>query len=382
MLTGRQATGGWVTVGEILAGRFELLDVLDSGGAGTIWRAWDHQDDCYVAAKVLRHSDDESVIRFVQESRRIIDHPHITAPRNWIGIDDKILFTMDLIAGGSVATLLRDFGSLPEGWITVLAAQAAAALGAVHAARIAHRDIKPANLLLEATGIATPHLRLSDFGTAARVDGPRLTMTSAVVGTTGYLSPEARHGAGPSPLQDIYALGITMGDMATGTVPDDPRRPPDNVSPALGDLIAAMTAHDPADRPPSAADVEARLRELPGAGDLGYAADPANPIEIYHQIPPLPAGWTPTGPARRRNRATPHTSTTPRPISPSQPARMQRDTGATATPVRAQPGVQPATPSADSAIHTVRSPRRLQLLAAITLAVLGIALLALAVQLA
>lgn len=373
MLTARQPTSGWATVGEILAGRFELLDVLDSGGAGTIWRAWDHHDRRYVAAKVLRHSDDESVIRFIQESRRIIDHSHITAPRNWIGIDDKMLFTMDLVTGGSVATLLRDFGSLPEGWITVLAGQAATALGAVHAAGLAHRDIKPANLLLEATGTARPHLRLSDFGTAARFDGPRLTMTSAVVGTTGYLSPEARHGAGPAAAQDIYALGITLVEMATGALPDPPTQLPDPVSPAFADLITAMTADDPADRPPTAADLCARLQALPGATDISHAADPANPIEIYHQIPPLPEGWTPQGPSKQRNPAARHPAT--------QSPTVQRDTSPaeSAEPPGAERSQShPVAP----APKTARSGRRTQLLAALVLAIVGIILLTLAVELA
>lgn len=285
-------------VGEVLAGRFELVDILDRGGSGVVWRAWDHEYRCHVAAKILRQSDDDAIIRFVQESTRIIDHPHITVPRTRIAVDDTILFTMDLIGGGSVATLLRDFGPLPEGWITELAHQATDALAAVHAAGYAHRDVKPANLLLQTTGSGRPHLRLSDFGSAGRLDGPRLTRTAAVIGTDGYLSPEAARGAGPAPGQDIYALGVTLHEMVTGTPPDQstPSPAPRPVTVELAALIATMIADNPADRPHSADDVTDLIADLPAAGDLDFHADPANPIEIYDQLPPLPAGPTATEP--------------------------------------------------------------------------------------
>lgn len=283
-------------MGEVVAGRFELIDVLDAGGSGTVWRAWDHRQLRYRAVKVLRHSDSDSVIRFVQESKRMIEHPHVISPRNWYGEDDRVLFTMDLVRGGSVANLMGDFGVLPEGWMIELAHQATQALIAVHTAGYVHRDVKPSNLLLGATGRGVPHLRLADFGTAAKLGGPRRTVTTAVLGTPGYLSPEARHGADPTPTQDIFALGVVMHQMASGGGPDDLGDVAPRVGPELAGLIRRMTADDPRDRPSSANEVADELRRLPGAGDLAYGADEQDPVEIFDHLPALPLGWGEQGP--------------------------------------------------------------------------------------
>ncbi len=106
--------------------------------------------------------------------------------------------------------------------------QTLAGLAAVHEAGIVHRDVKPANLLLEATGAATPHVRLTDFGIAQAVGEPRLTAPYAVVGTPGYLAPELEEGADPHPRQDLFAvatLGLEMllghrGPFAEDEIPD------------------------------------------------------------------------------------------------------------------------------------------------------------------
>lgn len=312
-------------VGELLIGRYELVDVLDVGGAGIVWRAWDHRDGRYVAAKMLKQSGQDAILRFVQESTRIIDHPHIVLARDWFAHDDMLVCTMDLIPGGSVATLLADYGRLPEGWVTELAHQTAKALAAVHAAGCAHRDVKPANLLLDATGRNRPHLRLSDFGSAAAFNGPRLTMPTTVVGTPGYLSPEAAQGAEPAVPQDIYALGMTIREMATGTPPDQPLPPaaPKAISRGLAALITAMTAPNPADRPPSAAQVADHLTTLSGANRLDYGADHNDPLEIYNQLAPPPRGWTRAGPQQPAGHSQPGASAdaalTDQPLAPRPP---------------------------------------------------------------
>ncbi|MBA2464894.1 MAG: protein kinase [Nocardioidaceae bacterium] len=147
-------------MGEVFAGRYELVDVLDAGGVGTVWRAWDHRHACYVAAKVLRQSDGDSLLRFVRETSRRIQHPHVVTPLGWAGEDDRVLFTMPLVRGGSLAALLGDFGALPVGWAAELLRQSLSALEAVHAIGLVHRDVKPANLLLDATGSGLPHMML------------------------------------------------------------------------------------------------------------------------------------------------------------------------------------------------------------------------------
>ena len=291
-------------VGEVFAGRYELVDVLASGGMGTVWRAWDRRERTYQAAKVLRQSDGDSLLRFVRETSRQVRHPHVIAPTGWTGEDDRVLFTMPLVRGGSVATLLGDFGALPTGWAVELTRQALQALVEVHRVGLVHRDVKPANLLLDATGRGRPHLRLSDFGAAAQVGAPRMTHAGSVIGTPGYFAPEQLAGADPDPAQDVYAVGVVLSQMLTGTAPSPTGELPplprgDATARAVAALVDTMTAPDPRRRPATAVEALAALDALPGAHDLSLGADAGDPVEIFDHVPPLPAGWGAGGPSTR-----------------------------------------------------------------------------------
>ena len=100
-------------MGEVFAGRYELLDPVATGGMGTIWRVLDRADGQVKAAKILRQSDAASLLRFVREQSMRIDHTHVVTPLSWAGVDDRVLFTMPLVRGGSVADLLHEHGALP-----------------------------------------------------------------------------------------------------------------------------------------------------------------------------------------------------------------------------------------------------------------------------
>lgn len=282
-------------VGEVFAGRYELIDPLGEGGVGVVWRAWDRRTESHVAAKVLRQVDATSLLRFVREQSFRVDHAHVVMPLGWAGEDDRVLFTMPLVGGGSVATLIGDYGPLPPAWVALLLDQLLDALVAIHEAGLVHRDVKPANLLLESTGTGRPHLRLSDFGIAAVVDHPRLTHTDVVLGTPGYLAPEALLGTDPDPRQDLYSVGMTGVEMLTGARPpkdagrDDVLASLDPDSPLTG-VIAVLTAADPAGRPASALSARALLARtglVPPPGAVPSAGD--HEIEIFDQLGPLPA---------------------------------------------------------------------------------------------
>lgn len=107
-------------MGEVFAGRYELLDPIGRGGVGAVWRAWDRRRRRYVAAKVLQQSDAHALLRFVREQALRIDHPHVLAPASWAADDDKVLFTMDLVAGGSLVHLVNDYGPLPPPFVCTL----------------------------------------------------------------------------------------------------------------------------------------------------------------------------------------------------------------------------------------------------------------------
>ncbi|MFI5684529.1 serine/threonine-protein kinase [Streptomyces sp. NPDC051636] len=292
-------------MGEVFAGRYELVDPIGRGGVGAVWRAWDHRRRRYVAAKVLQQRDAHSLLRFVREQALRIDHPHVLAPASWAADDDKVLFTMDLVAGGSLVHLVGDYGPLPPAFVCTLLDQLLAGLAAVHAEGVVHRDIKPANILLEATGTGRPRLRLSDFGIAMRLGEPRLTETNLVVGTPGYLAPEQMLGSDPDFPADLFAVGLVALYLLQGAKPDakalvqyflEHGTPgtPKGVPEPLWQVIASLLQPDPL----------ARFRTATGARKALAAAAELLPepgpddelIEIFDQLGPLPPGFGPEGP--------------------------------------------------------------------------------------
>lgn len=292
-------------MGDIFAGRYELVDPLGEGAAGAVWRVWDHRQGVYCAAKVLRQVDASSLLRFMREQSLRLEHPHILTPTGWAGEDDKVLFTMPIAAGGSVATLIGDFGPLPARLVAVLLDQLLAALEATHAQNVVHRDVKPANLLLDATGRGHPRLWLGDFGIAAGGDAPRLTQGPNSVGTPGYMAPEALElGWQPSPSTDVYAAGMCAVEMLTGVQPEPDAHvasmmaAADREEPVPAALIAVVSQLGEASlkqRYGHAAEARAELRET-GLLESSDAAEVLGDVEVFDHTPSFPSGWGNNGP--------------------------------------------------------------------------------------
>ncbi|MET8474124.1 serine/threonine-protein kinase [Streptomyces sp. NPDC006422] len=301
-------------MGEVFAGRYELADPIGRGGVGAVWRAWDHRRRRYVAAKVLQQSDAHTLLRFVREQALRIDHPHVLAPASWAADDDKVLFTMDLVAGGSLVHLVADYGPLPPQFVCLLLDQLLAGLAAVHDEGVVHRDIKPANLLLEATGTGLPHLRVSDFGISMRKGEPRLTEADYVVGTPGYFAPEQEMGDEPDFPADLFAAGLVGLYLLEGARPDAKAlvdrfeehgtpRAPQGVPGPLWSVLAGLLQPDPEDRFRTATGAR---KALLAASELLPEPGPDDElIEVFDQLGPLPPGFGPGGPAVRGRRARP-----------------------------------------------------------------------------
>lgn len=278
-------------VGEVLGGRYELVDPLGEGGAGVVWRAVDLRDGRYVAAKVLRQSDAATLLRFVREQAVRIEHPHLLTPLGWTGDDNRVLIVMPLVRGGSVATLVGDHGPLPATWAATLLDQLLAALERLHAEGLVHRDVKPANLLLDATGTALPRLRLADFGIVTGVDAPRLTEVHHAVGTVGYAAPESlRRGWDPDPRADLYAAGLSAVEMLLTERPGEGakeelagRLARAGVPSDLITVVLDLTAEDPDERYPDATAAREALRRT----GLVAAAEDWDPgdVEVFEQVP-------------------------------------------------------------------------------------------------
>ncbi|MEU8788091.1 protein kinase [Streptomyces sp. NPDC048643] len=315
-------------MGEVFAGRYELVDPIGRGGVGAVWRAWDHRRRRYVAAKVLQQSDAHALLRFVREQALRIDHPHVLAPASWAADDDKVLFTMDLVAGGSLVHLVNDYGPLPPVFVHTLVDQLLAGLAAVHAEGVVHRDVKPANVLLEATGTGRPRLRLSDFGIAMRLGEPRLTETNYVVGTPGYFAPEQMLGSEPDFPADLFAVGLVALYLLEGAKPDakalieyfaEHGTPPAprGIPEPLWQVVATLLQPDP----------QARFRTATGARKALAAAAELLPepgpddelIEVFDQLGPLPMGFGPEGPLGKGSASTPSGGNPAALFSPGHP---------------------------------------------------------------
>ncbi|MFJ6611510.1 serine/threonine protein kinase [Streptomyces sp. NPDC091289] len=325
-------------MGEVFAGRYELIDPIGRGGVGAVWRAWDHRRRRYVAAKVLQQSDAHTLLRFVREQALRIEHPHVLAPASWAADDDKVLFTMDLVSGGSLAHVIGDYGPLPPRFVCLLLDQLLSGLSTVHAEGVVHRDIKPANILMEATGTGRPHLRLSDFGISMRKGEPRLTETNYVVGTPGYFAPEQMMGAEPDFPADLFAVGLVALYLLQGQKPDSQAlvehfaahgtpSAPNGIPEPLWQVLAGLLQPDP----------HARFRTATGARKALTAAvemlpEPGpddEPVEVFDQIGPLPAGFGPDGPVTV-------------PQQPAEPAAPGPAAAAAQQPVQQPSGVQPS----------------------------------------
>ncbi|WP_328872568.1 serine/threonine protein kinase [Streptomyces sp. NBC_00287] len=348
-------------MGEVFAGRYELVDPIGRGGVGAVWRAWDHRRRRYVAAKVLQQSDAHSLLRFVREQALRIDHPHVLAPASWAADDDKVLFTMDLVAGGSLVHLVGDYGPLPPPFVCTLLDQLLSGLAAVHAEDVVHRDIKPANVLLEATGTGRPRLRLSDFGIAMRLGEPRLTETNLVVGTPGYLAPEQLLGAEPDFPADLFAVGLVALYLLEGAKPDAKALieyfaahgtpgAPKGIPEPLWQVVATLLQPDPESRFRTATGAR---KALASAAELLPQPSPDDDvIEIFDQVGPLPEGFGPHGPLKQAPGVEPAT--------PPKPMPSMSDTGSFPLPPPQAPPqhqLQEQEQSPYGPTHVLSSPR-------------------------
>ena len=198
-----------------LGSRYLLEDLIGQGGMGVVWRGRDREIGDLCAIKVLRSefaADPAAVTRFVRERTALIKfrHPNVVTLRDMIVEGDCLALVMDLVDGGDLSTYRRNSGgTLPLRDALELTAQICDALAAAHAAGIVHRDLKPANVLLDAGQV-----RLADFGIARIVGESPATTTGMVIGTIGFMAPEVIKGEEPTSACDVYAVGITLYELA------------------------------------------------------------------------------------------------------------------------------------------------------------------------
>jgi tetratricopeptide (TPR) repeat protein/tRNA A-37 threonylcarbamoyl transferase component Bud32/TolB-like protein len=215
--------------GEMIAGRYRVVRFLARGGMGEVYEVEDLELRERVALKTMRSEvakDQVTIERFRREIQlaRKVTHPNVCRIFDVAFHGGLIFLTMELLEGETLAHRLRRGGPMPTAEALPLARQIAAALHAAHQAGIVHRDLKPGNVVL-AERRGGVRAVVTDFGLARLEAGEEpqhamnLTVQAGVVGTPAYLAPEQVEGKEITAAVDVYALGIVLYEMLTGTVP-------------------------------------------------------------------------------------------------------------------------------------------------------------------
>ncbi len=254
--------------GDLIADRYELEELLGTGGMSSVFRAHDRQLDRRIAIKILyeHYADDpEYLERFRREARAVakLSHPNIVTVIDRGDDDGRQYIVFEHVDGENLKELAVRSGPLPVRQALELALAVADGLAFAHEHGLVHRDVKPQNVLLSSEG----EVKVTDFGIARSLHVEHgVTQTGTVLGTGEYLAPEQASGKPVSPATDVYSLGVVLWELLAGDVPftgqnfvavalrhvNEPpphlreRRP--DVSPRLDAAIERALAKDPTRR--------------------------------------------------------------------------------------------------------------------------------------
>ena len=292
-------------LGTMLDDRYEILEVIGTGGMAVVYKAMCHRLNRYVAVKILRDelaNDEEFRKRFQTEAQAVamLSHPNIVSVYDVSHSDGVEYIVTELIEGVTLMQYMKKKGAL--GWKEALhfAVQISKALEHAHEKGIVHRDIKPQNIMILKDGT----IKVADFGIAA-LESAQEKKSDQTVGSVHYIAPEQARGEQPDPRSDIYSLGVVMYEMLTGKMPYDGDTaeqvamkhitghpvPPQELNPDIPEELAAITLKamnsDINARYQSASELLRDLedfRKQQAAANLGSGSD--EDVEILDVITP------------------------------------------------------------------------------------------------
>jgi tetratricopeptide (TPR) repeat protein len=271
------ATAVTTQAGPADADRYEILDQVGSGGMGVVYKARDKHLGRVVALKRLPENlrEHPAAVKFFEREARsaaALNHPNIVTVFDAGQADGQYFITMELLEGTPLDVILKKRGALPALVVAQLGVQIATGLHFAHRNKIIHRDIKTANLFLTRDKI----VKIMDFGLAKMVEEVRKGAT-VIGGTPYYMAPEQAGGEDVDHRADLYALGVTLYQLATAnlpftegdisyhhrhTPPPDPREFVPELPGPLAELILQLLEKVPADRTQRAADVVKVLQSM------------------------------------------------------------------------------------------------------------------------
>jgi serine/threonine-protein kinase len=300
-------------VGQLVDGRYEVVSRIARGGMATVYLAVDRRLDRDVALKVMHPhlaeggAGSDFVARFRREARAAarLTHPGLVGVYDQ-GVDGETSYlTMEYVDGVNLRRHLSERGSLSVGAALDVVEQVLDALAAAHRAGLVHRDVKPENVLMASDG----RIKVADFGLARAVTEVTSTTTGTVFGTVAYLAPELVVRGASDARTDVYATGVLLYEMLAGAQPFTGETPiqiafqhvnsdlpaPSDAADAgwlpveVDELVAALAAREPDDRPADAGAALALLRRTRTALDpatLGRRVDVAPAVSLPQATDP------------------------------------------------------------------------------------------------
>jgi beta-lactam-binding protein with PASTA domain len=307
-----------VDAGTIIDGRYRVSGRIGSGGMADVYLAEDMLLGRKMAVKLLHHrfaEDQEFVERFRREASSAagLSHPNVVAVFDRGEWDGTYYIAMEYLPGRSLKAVIREHGPLTPQDATDIVVQILLATRFAHRRGIIHRDLKPHNVILDEEGRA----KVTDFG-IARAGASDMTLTGSIMGTAQYLSPEQAQGHAVTEASDLYAVGVVLYELLTGSVPFEgdsavtvalkqvsvePRPPSERnpeVTPALDAVVLRALAKDPLVRFTSADEFIAALQQ---AREGILPAPTANGAPAALLVPPMPNGAEDTAAGGGRKRA-------------------------------------------------------------------------------